>query len=303
MHLYSFSLNICHSRKSVTITVERLSDNSRITFTVSSEKSIEQLRAILNHHLPPHSPNRFFLHSHQRGALIHFHPPSFNLDYFPVIFDQSVLQLKMDDRNVNSLEINNEQAISREIKKTRCSFIHRSLFPPSCDSSTGKSSTTKMTCLAILKRMFSRSFRPNNVHACCQADTFRHWIAFRGKDSLSSVNYSCCFSFLFHNFRSFANELIMLFTFLLVFSCSMTVDRRAQEKQQWPFEKKSNKNIISSIVGLSRWPTPVRSTVWLITIRYKCPGLSTKRSCPFVDTMCLANMKRDEKTEEHSPSP
>ncbi|CAF4369939.1 unnamed protein product, partial [Rotaria sp. Silwood2] len=102
--------------QSITVTAERLSDNSRITFTISSDKTIEHLRSLLNHHLPPYIPNKFCLYSYQRGALIHFHPPSFKLDYFPVIFDQSVLLLKMDDRTVNNIHINNEKELHKEIK-------------------------------------------------------------------------------------------------------------------------------------------------------------------------------------------
>ncbi|CAF2983023.1 unnamed protein product [Rotaria sp. Silwood2] len=103
--------------QSITVTAERLSDNSRITFTISSDKTIEHLRSLLNHHLPPYIPNKFCLYSYQRGALIHFHPPSFKLDYFPVIFDQSVLLLKMDDRTVNNIHINNEKELHKEIKR------------------------------------------------------------------------------------------------------------------------------------------------------------------------------------------
>lgn len=88
-------------RKLVTITAERLSDKSLITFTFPSNKKIKDLRALLNHHLPPCVPDKFDLYSFERGALIHYRPPTFRLDYFPVIFDQSVLSLKMDDRFVN----------------------------------------------------------------------------------------------------------------------------------------------------------------------------------------------------------
>ena len=85
----------------MTITAERLSDKSRITFTFSSDKKIKDLRSLLNHHLPPSLPDKFDLYSFERGALIHYRPPTFKLDYFPVIFDQSVLSLKMDDCIVN----------------------------------------------------------------------------------------------------------------------------------------------------------------------------------------------------------
>ena len=123
-------------RKLVTITAERLSDNSRITFTISSDKKIKDLRSLLNHHLPPCLPDRFDLYSFERGALIHYRPPSFQLDYFPVIFDQSVLSLKMDDRIVNS---------PRNDKST----------------STYSSLPSARRCLSLLKahfHRFSRSF-------------------------------------------------------------------------------------------------------------------------------------------------
>lgn len=110
-------------RKLVTITAERLSDSSRITFTIPCDKKIKDLRSLLNHHLPPCLPDKFDLYSFQRGAQIHYHPPSFRLDYFPVIFDQSVLSLKMDDRIVNIPR--NENTISTP---QRCLTLLKSHF-------------------------------------------------------------------------------------------------------------------------------------------------------------------------------
>jgi len=136
-------------RKLVTITAERLSDNSLITFTISSDKTIEYLRSLLNHHLPPYSPNKFYLYSYQRGALIHFHPPSFTLDYFPVIFDQSILLLKMDDRNVN-----NEKNVHKEIKK------HKFLSSTKTNN-IKKPSSPNITCLSILKQIFHQPSKSN----------------------------------------------------------------------------------------------------------------------------------------------
>ncbi|CAF2340844.1 unnamed protein product [Rotaria sp. Silwood2] len=155
--------------KSITITVERLSDNSHITFNISSDKTIEQLRALLNRHLPPLLPNKFDLYSYQRGALIHFHPSSFKLDYFPVIFDQSVLLLKMDDRLVNSTDINtyqnNQNKLRRDSKKNKYDLL-KSFFSSKTTNNTITNSTeqppssTTVTCLSLLKQIFHRS--PSN---------------------------------------------------------------------------------------------------------------------------------------------
>jgi hypothetical protein len=137
------------------VTVERLSDHSRITFTISSDKKIKHLRSLLNHHLPPCSPNKFYLYSFQRGAFIHYHPPSFKLDYFPVIFDQSVLLLKMDDRNIN---MNDEKPLYKETKQSKWSLLKH--FLPLTTNRTHKSSSN-ITCLSVLKQIFhkpSKSF-------------------------------------------------------------------------------------------------------------------------------------------------
>ncbi|CAF3231567.1 unnamed protein product [Rotaria socialis] len=152
--------------KSITITVERLSDNSRITFTISSDKTIEQLRSLLNYHLPPYMPDKFCLYSYQRGALIHFHPSSFKLDYFPVIFDQSILLLKMDDRAVNNINIDDEKKFNEEITKRKFSLLGN--FSSSSNARTKgvkkQSSSTHVTCLSILKLVFNQSSKPPDMN-------------------------------------------------------------------------------------------------------------------------------------------
>ncbi|CAF0886323.1 unnamed protein product [Adineta ricciae] len=161
--------------KPITITVERLSDNSRMTFTISSDKTIKQLRTLLNHHLPPLSSGRFDLYSYQRGALIHFHPSSFKLDYFPVIFDQSVLVLKMDDRlNMN---VDTDRPKSNRSKQHKSSLKSNKCLPLTDILSSKTASTTKVssdhqaqspssassnvTCLTLLKQFFHRSSTKN----------------------------------------------------------------------------------------------------------------------------------------------
>jgi hypothetical protein len=161
------------SRKAITITVERLSDNSRITFTISSDKTIEQLRSLLNHHLPPLSPGKFDLYSYQRGALIHFRPSSFKLDYFPVIFDQSVLLLKMDDRLINNIDTNSPKTSRNKRQKTankQKSYNFNDIFPSKTTTTTTRSKTpnpqtssTNVTCLSILKQIFLQT-PSNNVN-------------------------------------------------------------------------------------------------------------------------------------------
>lgn len=144
----------CFNSKPITVTAERLSDHSRITFTISSDKTIEQLRSLLNHHLPPSSSNHFYLYSYQRGALIHYHPSSFKLDYFPVIFDQSILLLKMDDRNINNTDVN----LHNEKKTQKFSFLKNILSSSSSTTTNhmkkSSSSSSKVTCLSILKEIF-----------------------------------------------------------------------------------------------------------------------------------------------------
>ncbi|UJR28370.1 hypothetical protein I4U23_009613 [Adineta vaga] len=158
--------------KPITITVERLSDNSRITFTISSDKTIKQLRALLNHHLPPLSPGRFDLFSYQRGALIHFHPSSFKLDYFPVIFDQSILVLKMDDRLTNNLEsdtleTNRTKQQNSSIKQEKCLPFNTVIASKTTKSSSeqqissSSSLSSNVTCLTLLKQFFRRSSSKN----------------------------------------------------------------------------------------------------------------------------------------------
>ncbi|UJR21118.1 hypothetical protein I4U23_024218 [Adineta vaga] len=155
------------SGKPITITAERLSDHSRITFSISSDKTIEQLRSLLNHHLPPHISNQFSLYSFQRGALIHFHPPSFKLDYFPVIFDQSVLLLQMDDRHVNNTNISNGKKPLADRTKPKYSLLTHFLSTKTTrnsrrkqsSSSSSSSSSSNITCLTIVKQWFlQRSF-------------------------------------------------------------------------------------------------------------------------------------------------
>lgn len=157
-------------RKSITITAERLSDNSRITFNISSDKTIEDLRSLLNHHLPPYSPDKFCLYSYQRGALIHFHPPSFTLDYFPVIFDQSVLMLKMDDRIVNNIDANNRKTFNDTIKKSKFSLLEnlisskRRTKTERTSLSSSSSPSKDITCLSLLKQIFNPSSNtPNGI--------------------------------------------------------------------------------------------------------------------------------------------
>ncbi|CAF2404668.1 unnamed protein product [Rotaria sp. Silwood2] len=151
--------------QSITVTAERLSDNSRITFTISSDKTIEHLRSLLNHHLPPYIPNKFCLYSYQRGALIHFHPPSFKLDYFPVIFDQSVLLLKMDDRTVNNIHINNEKELHKEIKRYKFSLLRNLLSSTATKNNVKRqSSSTTVTCLSILKQFFHQSSNSSRMN-------------------------------------------------------------------------------------------------------------------------------------------
>ncbi|CAF0775002.1 unnamed protein product [Adineta steineri] len=153
--------------KPITITAERLSDNSRITFTISSDKTIKQLHALLDHHLPPLSSGKFELYSYQRGALIHFHPSSFKLDYFPVIFDQSVLLLKMDDRLKNNIDTNISRNKQQKSYSTKSKYISlknflssksRTTIKPSIKQQTSSSSSsTNITCLTILKQYFHKS--------------------------------------------------------------------------------------------------------------------------------------------------
>ncbi len=156
-------------RKLITVTVERLSDNSRITFTISSDKKIKHLRSLLNHHLPPSTPNKFYLYSFQRGAFIHYHPPSFKLDYFPVIFDQSVLLLKMDDRNINT---NDGKNLYKETNKSRWSLLK--YFPSSKTTSTTpvsrnrtNKSSSNISCLSILKQVFHHPSKSINRNVDC----------------------------------------------------------------------------------------------------------------------------------------
>lgn len=157
--------------KPITITAERLSDNSRITFTISSDKTIEHLRSLLNHHLPPLSPGKFDLYSYQRGALIHFHPSSFKLDYFPVIFDQSVLLLKMDDRLNNNLDTDNQKnsrmKLRKNSKKDKCLLLNDLLSSKPTGSTINspdpQPSSSSITCLTILKQIFHQSSSTNSV--------------------------------------------------------------------------------------------------------------------------------------------
>ncbi|CAF0927133.1 unnamed protein product [Adineta steineri] len=146
--------------KIITITAERLSDHSRITFSMSSDKTIEYLRSLLNHHLPPHTPNQFNLYSFQRGALIHFHPSSFKLDYFPVIFDQSVLLLQMDDRNVNNMNTHSNY----KTKQHKRSLLSQFLSSKTTRSSTNNQSSSNITCLSIMKQIFRQRSRSNSIN-------------------------------------------------------------------------------------------------------------------------------------------
>ena len=157
-------------RKIITITAERLSDHSRITFNFSSNRTIEELRALLNHHLPPQTANKFFLYSYQRGALIHFHPSSFKLDFFPVIFDQSVLLLQMDDSPVEHFSPINDDYFAQEMKLRRSSSRKSSRpastsFSSSASSSSSNSFRKASTCSTLLRTFFQRCFnRRNDVH-------------------------------------------------------------------------------------------------------------------------------------------
>lgn len=168
------------SSKAITITVERLSDHSRITFTISSDKTIEQLRALLNHHLPPLSPGKFDLYSYQRGALIHFHPSSFKLDYFPVIFDQSVLLLKMDDRPSTTSKTNSPKLTRNRRRRTSankdpsrlindCLSSPSNTFKSSPEQTSSSSTSSQITCLSLFKQFFQRS-SSNHVNTDGQND-------------------------------------------------------------------------------------------------------------------------------------
>ena len=156
-------------RKMLTITAERLSDQSRMTFTLASDKTIEDLRALLNHHLPPLSPHTFDLYSYQRGALIHFHPSSFKLDYFPVIFDQSVLLLKMDDRLPAVASPKQGARASdkpvRSFQRLRWNDLLSSRSLTSRRKSLETQSTLpNVSCMSMLKQIFHPS-SSNNVQA------------------------------------------------------------------------------------------------------------------------------------------
>ena len=171
-------------RKPITITAERLSDNSRITFTISSDKTIEQLRALLNHHLPPLSPGKFDLYSYQRGALIHFHPSSFKLDYFPVIFDQSVLLLKMDDRSTTNVESTSPKLTRKDRRKTSTKEQYH-VFNDCLSSKSARSrsnsreqsppSTSKITCLTLLKQIFHLS-SSTSVNTDGETNILAYWM-------------------------------------------------------------------------------------------------------------------------------
>ena len=199
------SMHLRFSRKPITITAERLSDNSRITFTISSDKTIKQLRALLNHHLPPLSPGRFDLYSYQRGALIHFHPSSFKLDYFPVIFDQSVLVLQMDDRPHSNIDSDapghrRTKLLKASSNKDSCVVFsdllssRRNSKSKSFEQQMSSSSSSPVTCLTILKQFFHRS-SAKSVTSSEDTNLLTSWEEERSSGSL--VTTACSFRFLF----------------------------------------------------------------------------------------------------------
>ena len=165
INIFSFFL----FRKILTITAERLSDKSRMTFTLASDKTIEDLRALLNHHLPPLSPHKFDLYSYQRGALIHFHPSPFKLDYFPVIFDQSVLLLKMDDRLPTGASPK-DSVRTPDKSMGNSKFLRWNALLSSKTAATrrksleAQSTLPNVSCMSILKQIFHPS-SSNNVQA------------------------------------------------------------------------------------------------------------------------------------------
>ena len=120
----------------------------------------------MNRHLPPLLPNKFDLYSYQRGAFIHFHPSSCKLNYFPVIFDHAVLLLKMDDReNNNNMYTYSSTYNHSKLGKTYTSSKRFSLKnflsskPQTTVISSQKwpASSTTITCLTVLKRIFCQS--------------------------------------------------------------------------------------------------------------------------------------------------
>ncbi|CAF0921585.1 unnamed protein product, partial [Didymodactylos carnosus] len=129
--------------KIITITVERLSDGSRMTFTIQSDDTIKHLRNLLNYHLPPKKNDTFKLYSYQRGAIINFHPSHFTLDYFPVIFDQKILLLKMDDTIEQRHTTNKTKPLLSYLKRTK-----------STSSSISTTDTKKLNCLTNVFQLF-----------------------------------------------------------------------------------------------------------------------------------------------------
>jgi hypothetical protein len=106
------------------------------------------------------------LYSYQRGARIHFHPSSFKLDYFPVIFDQAVLLLKMDDRIGNNIDRDSVKTSQNKLqkqnsKKDKCSLLNNFLSSKTTTNLTKskeqQTSSTNVTCLTLLKQLFYKS--------------------------------------------------------------------------------------------------------------------------------------------------
>ncbi len=103
------------------------------------------------------------MYSYQRGALIHFHPSSFKLDYFPVIFDQSVLLLKMDDRPTNIIDMTSPKLTRNDRRKISNKEQYRLLNDclssksPISRSNSPEQSPSKITCLSLLKQIFHLS--------------------------------------------------------------------------------------------------------------------------------------------------
>ena len=105
------------------------------------------------------------MYSYQRGALIHFHPPAFKLDYFPVIFDQSVLLLKMDDRHINDMNINTGITSCKETKKSKWSLLEHFLSSKTrTNIEKQQSSPATVTCLSILKQIFHQPSRSHSIN-------------------------------------------------------------------------------------------------------------------------------------------
>lgn len=120
------------------------------------------------------------MYSYQRGALIHFHPSSFKLDYFPVIFDQSVLLLKMDDRPTNIIDMTSPKLTRNDRRKISNKEQYRLLNDclssksPISRSNSPEQSSSKITCLSLLKQIFHLS-SSNSVNTDGETNILAYW--------------------------------------------------------------------------------------------------------------------------------